>query len=89
MGSGRVASGPMKMVRHQALTYFSRSRSLPRWGIKRAWPASWTLPARCRVSCGRGLNEFPVYTMQPAVKDVDWDAPWLAWCGHPAILPFT
>ena len=45
--------------------------------------APWTLPARCRVSCGRGLNEFPVnFSMQRTVKDVDWDAPWLAWCGH-------
>ena len=27
--------------------------------------------------------------MQPAVKDVDRDAPWLAWCGHPANASYT
>ena len=37
-----------------------------------------------------GHNEFRVnYSLQPAVKDVDFDAQWFAWCRHPANLPPT
>ena len=36
------------------------------------------------------FEKIPVnYSMQPSIKDVDKDAPWFAWCGHSATLPFT